>query len=450
MESESNAIHLPSLIEKAIRQSQTLVGEKAISVVAESPAHLPAVESSEERLEAILTSLVAYVVRLSVREQVRVRSELMPLDARLQFPEGQAEKIQHRGTWALVSISDVEPGVQLNSMDALRLQIAEEDEESGETPLRFRECAAGIEEMGGVIWTEGEPGKQFRIRLVLPLQAEKAPGTDISPLRRAVDARFVRAEESPKSLLLMVEESSLGDLLSEELVEAGYQVLVTEDGADVPSLARREQPALVLLDLMARDPNALDVALVLKRDRRTQQIPVLFLTSVEDTEEQIQMGAVDFLIRPVGTGAVLSTVNAILGAGLSPRSRVLVVEPDEVTRENIVRMIQAHGYRVAIATGPEEALALAERVDPSVVLVNASLAQDRDYWLLRGLKRISTDTEIFVMADALSDEEGQAAVTRGASGYSETGRLRELLDRVRGDTDRLDRSDDQDSPEPGG
>lgn len=153
------------------------------------------------------------------------------------------------------------------------------------------------------------------------------------------------------------------------------------------------------------------------------------------------MGTVDFLVRPVGTGAVLSTVKAVLGAGLSPRSRLLVVEPDEVARENIVMMIQAHGFRVAIAAGAEEALALAERVEPSLVLVNASLAQERDYWLLRGLKRISPDTEIFVMADALSDEEGRAAVTRGASGYSETGRLRELLDRVRGDTDQLARGE---------
>jgi DNA-binding response OmpR family regulator len=426
------------------------VGDKAVSVVAESPAHLPAVESSEERLGLILTSLVAHVVRLSAREQVRVRSELMPLDARVELSEDQAERIQHRGTWAMVSIADVEPDVGLMPSDPQRFLGLQEKAQWGEKALlSYRDCAAGIDEMGGVIWLEGEPDEGLRIRLALPLQAEKSPGTDISPLRRTVDARFIRADESPKSLLLLVEESTLGELLSEELVGAGYQVLVTEDGADVPSLTRREQPALVLLDLMARDPNALDVALVLKRDRRTQQIPVLFLTSVEDPEEQIQMGAVDFLIRPVGTGAVLSTVNAILGAGLSPRSRVLVVEPDEVTRENIVRMIQAHGYRVAIATGPEEALALAERVGPSVVLVNAALAQERDYWLLRGLKRISTDSEIFVLADALSDEEGQAAVTRGASGYSETGRLRDLLDRVRGDTDRLNRNSDQAHPESG-
>jgi DNA-binding response OmpR family regulator len=436
-------VHLPSVVEKAIRNTRELIGDKAISVVAESPAHLPAVEGQEDRLLRILTSLVVHVATLSAREEIRVRSELIAVDRGDELPSEKMERLQGRGMWAMVSIADVSPEVELPNLEPMQAPPAEPRGRELQTGaiLNYQECVARVDELGGVLWSEGRAGDGVRVRLALPLQAEKSPSADLAPLRRSVDARFLRQDESPKSLLLMVEEASLGDMLSEELLQAGYQVLLTEDAAEVPSIARREDPDLILLDLMVRDPNALDVALVLKRDRRTQQIPVLFLTSVQDPQETLQMGTVDFLVRPVGTGAVLSTVKAVLGAGLSPRSRLLVVEPDEVARENIVMMIQAHGFRVAIAAGAEEALALAERVEPSLVLVNASLAQERDYWLLRGLKRISPDTEIFVMADALSDEEGRAAVTRGASGYSETGRLRELLDRVRGDTDQLARGE---------
>jgi len=195
--------------------------------------------------------------------------------------------------------------------------------------------------------------------------------------------------------------------------------------------AINERPDLILLDLLVRDPLAFDVALVLKRDRRTQGIPVLFLTSVDDPQAGKRMGAVDFVVRPSGTGALLATVNTVLRPDLSPTSRVLVVEPDEALRENMVMMIQAHGYRVTIATGPEEAHVLAERVNPGLILVNAELAQERNYWLLRGLRQISEDSEIFVLADALSDKEVKAAIRRGASGYSETGKLPELLNQVR-------------------
>jgi DNA-binding response OmpR family regulator len=96
-------------------------------------------------------------------------------------------------------------------------------------------------------------------------------------------------------------------------------------------------------------------------------------------------------------------------------------------------MIQAQGYRVTEARGAEEAIALAERIEPSLVLVNSKLAHERDYWLLRSLRQLADEMDIFVLADVISEEEGQAALSRGASGYSETGKLREILE------DRRDR-----------
>ena len=94
-------------------------------------------------------------------------------------------------------------------------------------------------------------------------------------------------------------------------------------------------------------------------------------------------------------------------------------------------MIQSHGYRVTEATGAEEALALAERVPLGLALVNARLAQERDFWLLRRLRQASADAGIYVLAEGLSEAEGRAAVQRGASGYSETDKLPDLLNRVR-------------------
>ena len=145
----------------------------------------------------------------------------------------------------------------------------------------------------------------------------------------------------------------------------------------------------------------------------------------------MRMGAVDFVVRSTGTGALITAIEAALNAVRQPVARILVVESNDALRETMVLMIQAHGYRVTEAGGPEEALVLAERVQPGLVLVNAALAQDRDYWLLRGLRQISTDIPVFVLAEALSDAEGKAAVRRGAAGYTQTGKLPDLLTRVR-------------------
>ncbi|NIN94654.1 MAG: response regulator, partial [Anaerolineae bacterium] len=54
-----------------------------------------------------------------------------------------------------------------------------------------------------------------------------------------------------------------------------------------------------------------------------------------------------------------------------------MVEPDEAQREITAMMIQSHGYRVMEARAAEEALALAERFEPGLVLVNAKVAEER-------------------------------------------------------------------------
>jgi len=169
-----------------------------------------------------------------------------------------------------------------------------------------------------------------------------------------------------------------------------------------------------------------------EQDPRVARIPVLFMTSVRDPEAGMRMGAVDFVVRPTGTAALITAIEAALNAVRQPVARVLVVESKDKLRETMVLMIQSQGYRVTEAAGPEEALVLAERVQPGLVLVNAGLAQERDYWLLRGLRQISADIPVFVLAEALTDAEGRAAVRRGASGYTETDKLPDLLTRVRG------------------
>ena len=298
--------------------------------------------------------------------------------------------------------------------------------------LGLSECRVIVERFGGTLWVEPPNDAGLRLVFSLPLQAAQSAAADVSELRSIVEAHFPNGEEPVRTLLAMVEDPALLGLLTEELGEAGYRVIGTQDGGDVLSLARTEEPDLVLIDMMARDPAALDIAMVLKQDHRTLSLPVLFLSSMADPQAgEVRLGAASFLVRPVGTGALVSTIQTVLDSGIAPSGRVLVTEGDEVARETIVMMIQAHGYRVTEAASPEEALALAEHVPPDLALVSASMAQERDYWLLRGLRRIDHEFDIFVLAEAYSEADRQEAVDKGASGYSETGKLAQLLDEMR-------------------
>jgi DNA-binding NarL/FixJ family response regulator len=75
-------------------------------------------------------------------------------------------------------------------------------------------------------------------------------------------------------------------------------------------------------------------------------------------------------------------------------------------------------------------MALAERAAPRLALLNGRTAKERDFWLLRQLRRLSSETEIIVLAEALSADDARAVMQRGATGTSKTGELPDLLRQV--------------------
>jgi len=410
---------LPQALENALAKASGLAGEKPVTVVAEYPAHLPAVRLGKHQVVQMISGVIGHVVKAADEGEVNVGAEIRP------DPEDGT------GPWAVVSIRL--PASQQAGQQALILAMALEDDAADEAAdlSSIRMLARSL---GGDLWLDGPESERPRLMLSFPLLATQRGEGDI---RSIVGSHLGQDTDSIETLLILVEDPERLEMMSEELGEEGYRVVATSEGREVLALAREESPDLILLDMLSRDPEALEVAMVLKQDHRTLNIPVLFLTSMNDPREgEERLGAASFLVRPTGTAALVSTIQAVLGAGVSPAGRVLVVEQDDATRETLVMMIQAHGYRVTEAAGPEEGLALAEHIPPELVLVNAMMAQERDYWLLRGLRQLGHPFDIFVLAEALSEEQGRAAVHRGASGYSETGKLGQLLDQVRRQRDQ--------------
>jgi len=393
----SDWVYVQKTIEKAIASIAETAGDRPVAVIAEFPAHLPAIIADETILVRALGDLLSLVIAETVRTEVRVRAQIAPggspsLD-HLSQTEVSGEML-HTGPWMLLSISDIEA------------PFAEsEDPVLEPVEIKIEESRAAIEGFHGHIWQETTSGSGIRLWIAMPL----------------------------KAAIEFVEDPGLRDLLANDLVGAGYGVLVSSNAEDVITLALAETPDLIILDLRARTPSAFDLAMLLKGDRRTQEIPVLFLTAYPGPEGEVQMGTASFLFRAEGTGALLATIHTALHGGIHPASRVLIVEPDDVLRENMILRIQAFGYPVVEARSVGEAVALAERVRIGLVLTNSRLAQERDYWLIKQLRQIPEEMEIYVISDALTDEEGQAAISHGASGYGETGKLGDLFDRVKGE-----------------
>jgi two-component system response regulator ResD len=115
-----------------------------------------------------------------------------------------------------------------------------------------------------------------------------------------------------QKILVIEDEEGIIHLLNLYLRDAGYTVVVAQDGADGLALHAREHPDLVILDIMLP---ALDGFEVCRRIRGWSRTPILMLTARGDEDDRIEgleQGADDYLVKPFSPRELVSRVRAIL------------------------------------------------------------------------------------------------------------------------------------------
>jgi len=100
-------------------------------------------------------------------------------------------------------------------------------------------------------------------------------------------------------VLVVDDEWEIRDLLSQFLAEEGYEVILASNGEEAIELAERENPQVILLDIMMPDIDGIETCKRLKAKEKTRFIPVIMATALWDTyAEAIEAGAEDFVTKP--------------------------------------------------------------------------------------------------------------------------------------------------------
>jgi DNA-binding response OmpR family regulator len=114
------------------------------------------------------------------------------------------------------------------------------------------------------------------------------------------------------TILLVEDEPTLSETLRYNLEREGYGVLVAADGVHGLELARREQPDLLILDIMLPRLDGFSVCRILRQE---SDIPILMLTARQDEVDRIaglELGADDYVAKPFSLGELLARVRAVM------------------------------------------------------------------------------------------------------------------------------------------
>jgi two-component system phosphate regulon response regulator PhoB len=157
-----------------------------------------------------------------------------------------------------------------------------------------------------------------------------------------------------KQILIVEDEKPIRDMIAFGLRRAGYTVREAEDCGEARSRIADSRPDLLLVDWMLPDQSGLELTRFLKRNKETQDLPVIMLTARADEHDKVaglEGGADDYVTKPFSPRELLARVQAVLRR-TSPTAGDSVVEAGALKLDPTSHRVSAGEQTVPL--GPTE------------------------------------------------------------------------------------------------
>jgi DNA-binding response OmpR family regulator len=198
----------------------------------------------------------------------------------------------------------------------------------------------------------------------------------------------------PKHRILIIDdEMDFVKMLQARLQIEGYEVLVAEDGVKGIQAARKEQPDLIILDIMMPGMDGHIVCDMLKKSTVTWSIPIIYLTAKTGQADEVlamEKGAKYFLSKPYNPGALLEMVrSAIAGAEDEKKkpTKILIIDRDLHFVDEAEARLKVAGYEVISASNAPEGLRAAEEASPDVILLDFTTSHDDSHASIKAMSQ---------------------------------------------------------------
>ena len=274
------------LVDRAVGLFQS--GGDRNNVRIDLPPDLPRVLADRRRIEQVLTNLLTNAARYSLESGViRVSAAV-------------------EGVHVAISVADDGVGVAPERLPYLfrRFFRAEGDDPDGMgAGLGLAVCKGIVEAHGGRIWAESDgPGRGARFTFTLPAAEQVGGAVDRSVPSGRQEVRVLAVDDDAQALRFV----------RDALIEGGYQVTATVDPEETLELMEREQPHLVLLDLVLPGSDGVEL---MQDVLRIADVPVLFLSGYGQDQviaRAFEMGADDYIVKPFSPTELAARVQAAL------------------------------------------------------------------------------------------------------------------------------------------
>ncbi|HNU75514.1 MAG TPA: response regulator [Deltaproteobacteria bacterium] len=180
--------------------------------------------------------------------------------------------------------------------------------------------------------------------------------------------------------ILIVDDSAVvRSVLSKELLRSGVQVTQAENGQQALDIALRKEFDLIITDVEMPCMNGIELCRRLKSDPRTQQIPIVILSSL-DSEEDIRKGflagASTYITKAQAKESLIETIETVLQKTTFQRGRlILVVDDSSTVRTLVEKGLKEVGFEVVKAENGRAALEILKNERPDLILSDIDMPE---------------------------------------------------------------------------
>ena len=206
--------------------------------------------------------------------------------------------------WIQFQVHDTGIGISAKQKENLFQEFAQADasiaRKYGGTGLGLAITHRFVQLMKGQINVESEPGQGaiFTVQLPTHVVIETTESTQ-SESADKVPAASSETKTGLETILVIDDDPSVRDLMSRFLTKLNFNVVAAANGEEGIRLAKHVRPLLITLDVVMPDCDGWTVLNRLKSDSQLAEIPVIMVTVVDNEAMGLELGASNYLIKPV-------------------------------------------------------------------------------------------------------------------------------------------------------
>ncbi|MBK9927031.1 MAG: GAF domain-containing protein [Anaerolineales bacterium] len=397
MELNFEEVHLSEMIHSVFSTAKGLVKEKPVQLLEKVPPDMPTIRGDTMRVRQVMINLISNASKFTDEGSITIQTEVQ------KGPNGKLE--------ALINVIDTGPGISQEGQEKLFKAFSQVDgsatRKSGGSGLGLSICANLVQLHGGRIGVHSEEGKGSTFWFTVPLF--KQPAEEIP--------------QDKKVVLAIDDDPQVISLYERYLNPQGYYVVPLTQPAKAKERIKELKPFAVTLDIMMPNIDGWTVLTELKSDPETRDVPIIICSIVEQTDKGFNLGAADYLVKPILEEEIVHALDRINKHG--DIHEVLVIDDDPNDLRLIEKLLNQDGkYKTTLAEGGRKGWELINTHAPDAIILDIFMPEMDGFTILEKLREDPTLRDIPVLVvsgGGLTNEQqkqladyGQRLIAKGS------------------------------------